>query len=226
MIKNILLDCDGVLYPLEELKTKDIVDAMKQVYRNDVGLTPDEQRYVSEKTIAENHLGMFNYINAICRFKHYDFDKFCENMANIIDYGSIKHNEQMWQRLKELSQTYHIGVLTNNSRAHLSKVFKRVFNRDITEVEGNGIKAYDIKFTEHNGCFFPKQSEKGLSLFLQKLNMKPEETVLFDDTPVNIEKAENTGMHAVLITPRNSLIKQLNIMLSEKTFIWKNKSYE
>ena len=62
MIKNILLDCDGVLYPLEELSTKEIVETMKHVYRNDVGLAPDEQRAISEKTIKENHLGMFNYI--------------------------------------------------------------------------------------------------------------------------------------------------------------------
>ena len=56
MIKNILLDCDGVLYPLEELSTKEIVETMKHVYRNNVGLAPDEQRAISEKTIKEKTL--------------------------------------------------------------------------------------------------------------------------------------------------------------------------
>ena len=31
MIKNILLDCDGVLYPLKELSTKEIVETSSNV---------------------------------------------------------------------------------------------------------------------------------------------------------------------------------------------------
>ena len=210
MIKNILLDCDGVLYPLEELSTKEIVETMKQVYRNDVGLAPDEQRAISEKTIKENHLGMFNYIMEICRYKNYDFDEFCEHMVEKINYDSIKPNPVLWNTLQNMSDRYNIGVLTNNCRAHLDKVFQRVFGKDIALVEKSGIKAYDIKFMEHGGYFRPKQDEIGLVMFLKKQGFKREETILFDDTPHNIEKAKDVGMKAVLISKENTLLKELN----------------
>lgn len=224
LIKNILLDCDGVLYPLNELSTKEIVEAMKQIYRNNVGLTPQEQQFVSEKTISENHLGMFNYINEICRYKNYDFDKFCKDMANIIDYGKIAENKELWSSLQKASEQYNVGVLTNNSRAHLDKVFQQVFSKNVDQVEENGIKAYDIKFMEHGGYFRPKQDTLGLTMFLQKQGFKPQETILFDDTLRNIQKAKEAGMKAVLISQENSLIKELNKLSIKNSRI--SKIYE
>lgn len=209
MIKNILLDCDGVLYPLTELPTKNIVEAMKFVYRNDVGLKPDEQKMISEKTISEEHLGMFNYIKEICYCKNYDFNLFCKNMTKQIDYMKIRKNEQMWQTLQSMTYHYNVGIFTNNSRAHLDKIFKQVFAKDISQVEGQGIKAYDIRSTEHGGYFLPKQDKKGFALFLAKLGMKPEETILLDDTQINIKRAKDAGMQAILITPEKSVINEL-----------------
>lgn len=209
MIENILLDCDGVLYPLSELPTREIVEAMKFVYREYVGLKPDEQKFVSEKTISEKHLGMFNYIKEICAYKKYDFETYCRQLAEHVNYSHICENKHLWNVLQNLKNNYNIGILSNNSRPHLDAVFKQVFHKDIGEVEQAGIKAFDITSTEFNGHFYPKQHEKGLALFLQKQNMKADETVLFDDAPVNIEKAKEIGMRAGLVSAENSVLSQL-----------------
>ena len=205
-----MLDCDGVLYPLSELATKDIVGAMKYVYRNEVGLTPDEQKFVSEKTIAEQHLGMFNYIKEICNFKQYDFDEFCASVVEKTDYSGIKQNKNLWQTLMAASSKYNVSIFTNNSRPHLEKVLNCVFAKGIADLEKNGISVYDIKSTEKNGYFFPKQTENGFKFFLKRMNLQAEKTILFDDAPINIERAISAGMKAILVTPENSLQKELH----------------
>lgn len=224
MIKNILLDCDGVLYPLNELATKDIVDAMKFVYRNEVGLTPEEQKFVSEKTITENHLGMFNYINEICRYKHYSFDEFCASVADKTDYGNINSNKNLWTSLQNATAKYNVSIFTNNSRPHLEKVLNRVFAIGVSDLEKSGISVYDIKATEKDGYFLPKQDKNGFSSFLKKLNLNANETLLFDDAPINIKRAHEAGMHAILITPENPLSKELNKLTGK--VIRSGKTYE
>ena len=209
-IKNIVLDCDGVLYPLSELSTREIVAAMKYVYRFEVGLKPEEQKYVSEKTSVEGHQGMFNYIKEICRYKNYDFDAFCQSVVDNIDYSKIRENKPLWNALQSLNNKYSISIFTNNSRPHLNAVLQRVFNKTLEEVEQTGIKTYDIKATEYEGYFYPKQHEKGFNLFLEKLGLKTEETLLFDDACINIEKAKLAGMQAVLISEEQPLLKEFN----------------
>ena len=71
--KTLLFDCDGVLYPLYQLPTQKIVLAMKETYRQDLGLSGDEQQKISEETRQNNRLGMFNYIKAMCKYKNYDY---------------------------------------------------------------------------------------------------------------------------------------------------------
>ena len=223
-IKNLVLDCDGVLYPLNELNTKQIVEAMKYVYRFDVGLMPEEQKFVSAKTLTEKHLGMFNYIKEICNYKNYDFNTFCQSIVNKTDYSKILKNKPLWHTLQSLKNQYNICIFTNNSRQHLDAVVQKVFNKTLEEVEQTGIKAYDIRATEYEGYFYPKQHEKGFSLFLKNLNFKPEETLLFDDAPVNIERAKSIGMHAALISQENHLLKELQKYNVQNSRI--EKSYE
>lgn len=209
MLKNIVLDCDGVLYPLSELPTKKIVDAMKYVYRNDVKLSGEEQKFISEKTIAEHHLGMFNYIKEICKYKNYDFDEFCARVVENTDYSGVKRNKALKDTLKNLNGRYNIVIFSNNSRSHLNAICRQVFDTDIVEMETNGIKICDIKSTEYGGYFYPKQHDKGFSLFLNRMRLKSDETILFDDAPINITKAKEAGMRAKLISAENTLLKEL-----------------
>lgn len=222
--KNLIIDCDGVLYPLKELSTADIVNAMKAVYRDEVGLSGDEQKFVSEKTIREGHLGMFNYIKEICYFKKYDFDKFCASVAERIDYSGINRNKKLWQALYNTAKNHNINIFTNNSRPHLEKVLNRVFEKSIADLEASGIKIYDIKATEKDGYFYPKQHEKGFSMFMSKLNISSSESILFDDAPRNIEKAKEAGMQGVLITEENTLLKELNKI--NGNIVRKSRAYE
>ncbi len=223
-IKNLIFDCDGVLYPISALPTKEIIDAMKKVYREDLAISGDEQNEISQATVADNHRGLFNYILEICRYKNYSFDHFCEKMTANIDYSRIQPNKPLWQNLQNMAQKYNVAILSNNSRPHLAQITNRLFNRSLSEIERSNIQVFDITASLHNGYFHPKQSEDGLSLFCRRFHIKPQETMLFDDVLLNIESAQKIGMNGSLVSAENTLSKAITPFLTMTPT--KGKTYE
>ena len=118
-ISTLVIDCDGVLYPLSELSTREIVSAMKDVYRNQAHISGDIQVAASDKTIREGHLGMFNYIKEMCNQSGYDFKLFCRQLADKIDYSRIKPNPLLLKMLQKKAQEQKVEIFSNNSAEHL-----------------------------------------------------------------------------------------------------------
>ena len=160
----------------------------------------------------------------MCRRKDYDFNRFCEKMADGIDYSRIQENKILWQNLQNVAQNYNVAILSNNSRPHIAKVLNRLFHCSVEEVEQNGIKVFDISSTEKDGHFHPKQSDDGLEIFMQRSQFLPEESLLFDDVLLNIEAAQKIGMHGVLINEEQPLMRALRPFLT--TAVNKGKVYE
>jgi FMN phosphatase YigB (HAD superfamily) len=212
MRQTLLFDCDGVLYPLSELPTKNLVEAMKETSRCDLGLSGDEQRLISKQTRENNQLGMFNYINAMCAYKNYNFDEFCERMATRVDYSKIRENRQLYLAIKQAALQYNVGILTNNSRAHTEAVIRQVFGCDAKLLETENISLFDVKKTEKNGIFLRKQSA-GLKLICDRYGYEPAYTTLFDDAVENVVAAQKIGMNGVLIDKDNHLQKALRLFL-------------
>lgn len=214
MTKNLIIDCDGVLYPLSDLSVSDFVTAMKIVYRDDLHISGEEQMEISAKTIRENHLGLFNYIREMCYYRDYDFGDFCKKMCDHIDYSSISPDKELLKTLLSVSDKNRVFIWTNNSREHLEKVSERLFSKNLAFLENKGIGVFDITVMEQNGYFQPKQSEKGFEMFLQKIAAKPEDCVLFDDTPRNIKIASQNGVKGILISQDNTLKDNLKVYFS------------
>ncbi|MBP5215601.1 MAG: hypothetical protein J6039_03480 [Alphaproteobacteria bacterium] len=207
MTKNLIIDCDGVLYPLSDITVNDFVSAMKSVYREELHLSGEKQTEISEKTIKEGHLGLFNYIREICYACDYDFHKFCAQMCERIDYEKIAPNKKMLNTLTALAADNRVFIWTNNCREHLAKVYDRLFALTEDELANRGIKSFDISSMEHEGYFYPKQSEEGFGMFLHKISARPEECVLFDDTERNIDIARKNDVEGILISENKTLIK-------------------
>ena len=223
-IKNLIFDCDGVLYPISALTTKEIIDAMKKVYREDLGIDGNEQNEISQATVADNHRGLFNYVLEMCRYKNFSFDRFCEKMADNIDYSRILPNPLLWRNLQNIASGYNVAILSNNSRPHVAKVMKQLFGKNLSEIEQCNIRIFDISSSLYNKHFHPKQSEDGLSIFCKRTNIIPCESMLFDDVPLNIESAEKIGMHGTLICDENPLSGALKPFL--KNITRREKNYE
>ena len=205
----LILDCDGVLYPITQISLAEFVDAMKQTYREELKLDGKTQTLISEQTIAKNRLGMFNYIKAMCDYADYNFDEFCLKMQSRVDYDKITPEYALYKQLLNTTKDKQVVILTNNHIAHLDKVLQKRFGKTLFEVEADGIDCYDIKTMERNGFFYPKQDPMALKLFAAKIYQLPENCTLIDDTEKNLSAARQVGMNTVHITEKFSLAQYL-----------------
>lgn len=205
----LILDCDGVLYPISQIPLAEFVDAMKQTYREELKLDGKTQALISEQTIAKNRLGMFNYIKAMCDYADYNFDEFCLKMQSRIDYDKITPDYGLYKQLLNTAKDKQVLILTNNHMAHLDKVLQKRFGKTVFEVESDGIDCFDIKTMERNGVFYPKQNPQALQNFAAKINQLPENCTLVDDTEKNLISAKQAGMKAVLINEKFTLRQYL-----------------
>lgn len=205
----LILDCDGVLYPISQISLAEFVDAMKQTYREELKIDGKTQALISEQTIAKNRLGMFNYIKAMCDYADYNFDEFCLKMQSRIDYDKITPDYGLYKQLLGTVKDKQVVILTNNHMAHLDKVLQKRFGKTVFEVEDDGIECFDIKTMERNGVFYPKQNPQALANFAAKINQLPENCTLVDDTEKNLISAKQAGMKAVLINEKFTLRQYL-----------------
>lgn len=200
-----ILDCDGVLYPGSMLALNDFVGAMQKTFSEDYHLDEAFLKKVSEKTLRKNHLGMFNYIKAVCDETGNSFQGFCRQMFAKVNYNQIKKDQALLKQLKAAATRHKMVIFTNNTIGHLDMVLKHRFGSSVFEFENAGIECYDIMATERQGAFYPKQNPKALELFASKIGYMPQECVLVDDSPRNIESAQQAGMQGVLIDESLSL---------------------
>lgn len=197
--KTLILDCDGVLYPATDLTLADFIAAMKKTFHQDVKVSADVQKQISEETLAQKHLGMYNYIKAVCDKTGYGFNHFCEQMVSYVDYSKISPDVQLGKMLLTTAQNYDTVILTNSHILHLDKVLQRRFNKSVFDMESSNIRCFDIQALERNGVFHPKQEDKALSLFADRIGKLPQDCVLIDDTQRNLDAAQKIGMQTVLI---------------------------
>ena len=137
--QTLILDCDGVLYPITQISLAEFVDAMKQTYREELKIDGKTQAQISEKTISEKRLGMFNYIKAMCDYADYNFDEFCLKMQDRVDYDKITPDYGLYNQLLNTAKDRQVVILTNNHVAHLDKVLQKRFGKNLFEVEADGI---------------------------------------------------------------------------------------
>ena len=135
------------------------------------------------------------------------FDKLCYNMIESIDYSKIKRDDELFELLLKVGKKYDICIFTNNHMLHLDKVYRNLFGKTLEEFP---FKSYDICSTLKDGYFHPKQSKDGYKNFLEKINKKNTECIVYDDSKKNIQKCIENNIPYEFITPENTLKMALN----------------
>jgi putative hydrolase of the HAD superfamily len=52
-------------------------------------------------------------------------------------------------------------------------------------------------------------------LMADKLGLKPQECVMIDDKPINVEGAKNAGMHAIMFINQDQALDELQNLLGQ-----------
>lgn len=217
--KTLIIDCDGVLYPISNIPTADIVSAV-EVVAKEFNISEEKYKQTSEKTKREKAPGLVNFVYNLCNKDDEKVKAFNKRMTEVIDYSKIKRDDNLFQLLQKTKENYNVVILTNNTRPHLEKVLEKRFDKNIVEF---GIDCYDISSQKYKDKFYPKQSELGMKLFTKKLGLKPQECILVEDTKRNLEVAAEVGIEGVLITEDYTLSKYL-LSLQNPNKTYKNEN--
>jgi len=182
-IKNIIFDCDGVLY-------KDLDSVFGQVSKK-MGEYISKKLNVDLKKAKElqrNYFHKYNTsLNGLMIHHKIDPHEFLEYVHNInLDF--LKKDTVLRKELLKLKAKKF--VYTNGSRNHVNNITKHLGIDDLFN------EVFDIL----DAKFLPKPEIKSFKILIKKFNINPEETVFIEDIAKNLEPAKQLGMRTVWLT--------------------------
>ncbi len=211
MRKTLVLDCDGVLYPLSAIPNAEFVQAFKDTIFS-LGIGEEQYQEASTRAKAKKALGLFNFAREICQDFGVSFEAFCDGFVAHLNYKNITRDDELLELIYEVQKYYNLAIYTNNHIKHLNKILEAKFCKNTSNI---GFICYDITSTYFNNIFHPKKSDLGLRMVAEKLGQEPADCILVDDAEFNCAKALSIGMEAVLITENFTLKDYLRGLLKK-----------
>ena len=179
-IKNILFDCDGVLY--QDLKSVFGQVSKKMTKYISSKLNVD---LIKAKELQTNYFHKYNTsLNGL--MIHHDIppEEFLKYVHDI-DLSFMKKDKLLREELEKLNIKKF--VFTNGSKEHVKNITEHLGIEDLFD----GI--FDIVDAE----FHPKPEAKAFDLMVKKFNIEPKDTIYIEDIAKNLSIAKARGSTTV-----------------------------
>ena len=188
MINNLIFDLDGTLYPYSQAVEANVDQKIKEFFCRRLNLTmPQVEKLMSdvrsqgkyEADIVESEFGI-------------SISEFIEDICDVY-VGMLEPNPQLAEILSRLPQ--HKFIFTDSTQKHVADVLNQVCvpANLFDKVIDTGSIGYQFKYD--NGSF---------NKFFALTGIKPEESIIFEDSRINIKNAKAAGLSTVLIAPADS----------------------
>ena len=197
-IKNILFDCDGVLYQDLESVFGQVSKKMTKYISNKLGID-----LIKAKELQTNYFHKYNTsLNGL--MIHHDIppEEFLKYVHDI-DLSFMKKDLVLRNELEKLNTKKF--VFTNGSKEHVKNITEHLGIDDLFD------DIFDIVDAE----FHPKPEAKAFDLMIKKFNINPKETIYIEDIAKNLSIAKERGSTTVWLINDEYWGK----MESEKHFI-------
>ena len=175
-IKNILFDCDGVLY-------KDLEAVFGQVSKN-------MTKYISEKlninpkkakVLQTNYFHKYNTsLNGLMIHHNIVPEEFLKYVHEI-DLSFLQKDLVLREELVKLNMKKF--VFTNGSKEHVDNITTHLGIKDLFD------DVFDIVDAEYN----PKPAAKAFDLMIKKFKIDPKETIYIEDIAKNLSIGKKRG---------------------------------
>ncbi len=179
-IKNILFDCDGVLYQDLETVFGQVSKKMTEYISKKLNID-----LIKAKELQTNYFHKYNTsLNGL--MIHHDIlpEEFLKYVHDI-DLSFMKKDLVLREELEKLNIKKF--VFTNGSREHVNNITTHLGINDLFD----GI--FDIVDAE----FHPKPEAKAFDLMTKKFNINPKETLYIEDIAKNLSIAKERGSTTV-----------------------------
>ena len=179
-IKNILFDCDGVLYQDLEAVFGQVSKKMTEYISSKLNVD-----LIKAKELQTNYFHKYNTsLNGL--MIHHDIppEEFLKYVHDI-DLSFMKKDKLLREELEKLNIKKFI--FTNGSKEHVKNITAHLGIEDLFD----GI--FDIVDAE----FHPKPEAKAFDLMVKKFNIEPKETIYIEDIAKNLSIAKARGSTTV-----------------------------
>ena len=179
-IKNILFDCDGVLYQDLEAVFGKVSKKMTEYISSKLNVD-----LIKAKELQTNYFHKYNTsLNGL--MIHHDIppEEFLKYVHDI-DLSFMKKDKLLREELEKLNIKKF--VFTNGSKEHVKNITEHLGIEDLFD----GI--FDIVDAE----FHPKPEAKAFDLMVKKFNIEPKNTIYIEDIAKNLSIAKARGSTTV-----------------------------
>tara|TARA_B100002052_G_C15813697_1_gene567138 strand:- start:657 stop:1328 length:672 start_codon:yes stop_codon:yes gene_type:complete len=197
-IKNILFDCDGVLYEELEPVFGQVSKRMTKYISNKLNIDLNKAKELQTKYFHKYNTSL-NGLMIHHKVNPKDFLKYVHD----IDLSCLTRNKILRNELSNLNLKKY--VFTNGSREHVENIIQHLGIEDLFD------DIFDIVDAE----YFPKPDPKNYDLMLKKFQIDPKETLYIEDIAKNLSIAKKLGTTTVWLINEEQWGKKD----SEKEFI-------
>lgn len=120
--------------------------------------------------------------------KHVEEVHYTKKIAYINHLDKAKENRQLFQMIKCMKETYHLGIVTTASRQNSLDILKYFGYENLFE---HLVTQEDITKV--------KPDPQGYVMAMQYFGMDSAHTVIFEDSEVGIEAAKKTGATVMVV---------------------------
>lgn len=171
MIRGIVFDCFGVLYRGSLTHLAELASTADRQSVHDLSHASD-YGYISHD----------EYFRELARL----VDKSPAEVEAIIRERHIR-NDVLVEYVRELRQTYKIGLLSNVGQGVMDELFSPAERRELFDAV---VLSSDIGAVKPHPAIY--------EYMLAQLNLPADQCVMIDDLPPNVEGARQVGMHGVV----------------------------
>ena len=175
-IKNILFDCDGVLYEELEPVFGQVSKRMTKYISNKLNIDLNKAKELQTKYFHKYNTSL-NGLMIHHKVNPKDFLKYVHD----IDLSCLTRNKILRNELSNLNLKKY--VFTNGSREHVENIIQHLGIEDLFD------DIFDIVDAE----YFPKPDPKNYDLMLKKFQIDPKETLYIEDIAKNLSIAKKLG---------------------------------
>ena len=179
-IKNVIFDCDGVLYKNLDAVFGQVSKKMGEFISKKLNVDLKKA-----KELQQNYFHQYNTsLNGLMIHHKIDPHEFLEYVHDInLDF--LKKDTVLREELLKLNAKKFI--YTNGSRNHVNNITKHLGIGDL----------FDGIFDIVDGQFIPKPQIEPFKVLIKKFNITPEETIFIEDIAKNLESTKKLGMQTV-----------------------------
>lgn len=198
MIKNLVFDLDGTLYPLSSGLGEDCQCRVYDFFSQKLKVDINEAKKVSEKLLQQYHYES----QGVEKELGISEEEFMEYICRT-DVGSLQKNQNLEELLLRFPQRKFI--FTDSTVTHCFDVLKKIGVRaDIFE------QIYDAK----QGGYIYKLEAKAFNRFCDFCKIHPEESIIFEDSRKSLSFAKEVGFTTVLIAEEGQNCKAADYIFS------------